>query len=131
MPWTASRYYTLIVTIVFLIVGVLGIGNTSTMQPANFLGLDLDIVHNFIHLATGFLALSCVIMGWDRRFNQIFGVVYVVLALLGLLYPFLYFDHRLLGIMHANIGDHLFHFVAGAIALYFGFAYRREPVPAA
>ncbi|GCE46783.1 uncharacterized protein DUF4383 [Thermosporothrix hazakensis] len=134
MIWTANRILSLILGIVFTIIGIVGFFFSSTMRVANMGGFDVDVVHNIVHLVTGIIALIATFMPWSRLFNQIFGVVYTLLGLAGLVYPAFYFDHRLLGIMHVNAVDHVLHLVAGIIALAVGFfvtgtEIRRTPTP--
>lgn len=124
MPWTVNRYFTLAIAIIFLIVGTWGIAVTSTMQVGSLLLFDVDIVHNFFFFATGTVAMIVTVMGpsWSKRFNQIIGVIYLVVGLLGLAYPTLYFDGRLLGIMHANLADHILHLCIGLVAIVLSFS---------
>jgi hypothetical protein len=53
--------------------------------------------------------------GWSRRFNQIFGVIYLLVGLAGLV-PAFYFSQRLLGLMHVNAADNVLHLVVGLLA---------------
>lgn len=126
VSWTANRVFALIVGIVFTIIGLLGFIVSSSMARGNLLGFDVDIVHNLIHLVTGVIALLTVFLGGYRRFNQIFGVVYIILGILGLFYPLLYFKGLFLGITHINAADHILHLVFGVIGTYLGFGIRDE-----
>lgn len=119
--WTANRIVALIIGVVFTIIGILGFFVSSSMTPGSLLGFDVDLVHNLVHLVTGLVALLAVYAGWPRRFNQVFGVIYLIIGILGLFYPALYIDGRLLGIMHVNAADHILHLVVGIIAAGFGF----------
>lgn len=132
MPWTVNRYFTLAIAIIFLVVGTFGILFSATMQVGQLLFFDVDVVHNFFHFITGTLAMVATIIGpvWSKRLNQIVGIIYLVLGLLGLGYPTLYFDGRLLGIMHANMADHILHILVGLVALTIGFSLDRVPTPA-
>lgn len=122
IAWTPNRILALIIGIVFTVVGILGFFVTSNMRVGNVLGFDTDIVHNLIHLVTGLIALAAAFSGWAWRFNQIFGIVYLLLGLAGLFWPALYFNNMLLGITHANAADHVLHLVTGAIAAALGFS---------
>lgn len=124
MDWTANRTVALIIGIVFALIGIAGFFVSSSMAVGNLLGFDVDIVHNLIHLITGIVALAAVFTGWARRFNQIFGIVYLVLGLIGLIYPGLYFNQLLIGITHANAADHGLHLIVGAVAAAVGFFVR-------
>ncbi|GAC1370369.1 MAG: DUF4383 domain-containing protein [Ktedonobacteraceae bacterium] len=123
MVWTTNRIVALIIGIAFTLAGIAGFFVSSSMTPGSLLGLDVDIVHNIVHLATGIIALISVFTGWSRLFNQAFGLVYLILGLAGMI-PGLYINHMFLGLMHLNSGDHVFHLVVGAIAAATGFLAR-------
>lgn len=129
--WTINRTVALIFGIVFTLIGIIGFfipAENSTGVQALFGIFDVDAVHNIIHLVTGILALLAAFMGWSRTFNQVFGVLYTLLGILGLISG-LYFpsgtygtDSGLfLGLMHINVADHVLHLVAGIAALIVGF----------
>jgi hypothetical protein len=123
MEWTANRIFALIVGIVFTLIGILGFFSTTTLAVGTVLFVfHVDVIHNVVHLVTGLIALAAAFSTWAWRFNQVFGVIYVLLGIAGLFYPALYFDGRLLGLMHVNAADHILHLVVGAIAIFFGFS---------
>ncbi len=71
----AARAYTLLVGLLLLVVGVLGLmGRVS-----------LSSHHNWFHIVSGAIALLVAIAAIKhaRRFAQIFGAIYAVLAILG------------------------------------------------
>ncbi len=120
--WTTNRIVALVIGIVFTLIGIAGFFVSSSMARGNLLGFDVDVVHNLIHLITGLLALAAAFTGWSRRFNQIFGIIYIIVGLAGLVYPALYFNGRLLGLMHVNALDHVLHWLVGIIAAAVGFS---------
>jgi hypothetical protein len=85
-------------------------------------------VHNIIHLASGAAALLCGFAGAgaSRKYFQIFGVVYLLVALIG----FVYGNSPLLGMVEHNKADIGLHILIAAVALYFGFAHRDDAVTA-
>ncbi len=129
--WSTNRIFALALGIVFTLIAIIGFltptENSSGVQ-AIFGLFDVDSVLNIVHLLFGLLGIAAAFTGYSRRYNQAFGVIYVVLALLGLI-PALYFpagsfghDNGLfLGLMHLNAGDHILHLVTGLAALYVGF----------
>jgi hypothetical protein len=121
MDWTPNRIVALVIGVVFVLVGIAGFFVSSSMAVGNLLGFDVDLVHNLIHLLTGIVAIVAVFMGWANRFNQVFGIIYLLLGLLGLIYPGLYFDHLLMGITHVNAADHVLHILVGVVAAGVGF----------
>jgi hypothetical protein len=116
--WTINRIVASVIGIVFLIIGILGLILDTT--SGSLLGFDVDLVHNLVHLLTGILGLAAAFTGWSRRFNQIFGIIYLLVGIAGLI-PALYFDQRLLGLMHVNAADNVLHLVVGLLAAVVGF----------
>jgi Domain of unknown function (DUF4383) len=119
--WTANSIVALVIGVVFTLIGVIGFFIAPGMAPGNLLGFDIDLVHNLIHLITGLLALIAVFTGWSRLFNRIFGVIYILIGVAGLIYPGLYFQGLFLGMMHVNAADHVLHLLTGIIAAGVGF----------
>lgn len=132
--WTPNRIVALTLGIVFILVAIIGFltpTENATGVRAELGIFDVDTIHSIVHLLFGVVGVAAAFMGFSRRFNQAFGVIYIVLALLGLI-PALYFpagsfgtDNGLfLGLMHLSIADHILHLVTGlaAAAVGFGFA---------
>lgn len=107
--------------IAFIAAGILGFIPGITTDDGHLLGLfQVDAVHNVVHLVSGAVALWA---GYKSEhaahvYFQVFGVVYLLVAILGLFFG----DRPLLGIMAHNTADIVLHFLIAAIALYFGFA---------
>ncbi len=91
------------------------------MHGWNLLGFDVDIVHNIIHLATGILGIAAALTGRSRLFNQVFGVVYLLVAIIGFIPGLNNINGLYLGIMHVNAADDILHLVVGAACAYVGF----------
>ena len=83
-------------------------------------------VHNVVHLASGAAALLCGFMGAGaaRKYFQIFGIVYALVAVLG----FFYGNTPILGMVEHNVADIGLHIAIAAVALYLGFAARDDSV---
>ena len=116
--WTVNRAVALIIGIVFLIIGIVGLITDTT--SGSLLGFQVDLVHNLVHLVTGIVALAAAFCGWSRRFNQVFGIIYLLVGIAGL-FPALYFGGKLLGIMAVNGADNVLHLLVGLIAAAVGF----------
>ena len=119
--WTPNRIVATVIGVVFLLLGVIGLVFDAT--HGSILGFEVDLVHNLVHLLTGILGLAAAFTGWSRRFNQVFGIIYLLLGLAGLV-PALYFGHRLLGLMHVNAADNVLHLIVGLVAAAVGFFVR-------
>jgi hypothetical protein len=108
--------------IVFIVVGCLGF--VPAVAPGGMLlGLfHVNPAHNAVHLLSGIVALACAFSGVaaSRLYFKIFGVVYALVAVLGLVQG----DTLLLGLIANNMHDVWLHFLIAAAALYLGFAYK-------
>ncbi|GHO64893.1 hypothetical protein KSC_037850 [Ktedonobacter sp. SOSP1-52] len=134
MVWTTNRIVALALGVVFTLIGIVGFfipAENSTGVQALFGIFDVDTVHNIIHLVTGVLGIAAAFTGQSRIFNQVFGIVYALLGLVGLI-PALYLpagsyghDNGLfLGLTHINAADHILHIVVGVVAAAVGFFVR-------
>ena len=112
------KTFTMILGVVLLLVGILGF----VLIPNGGLLLGIfatNQAHHVIHLASGILGIAAAAMGWSRTFCQIFGPVYLLVGVLGLV--MVGNDGMLLGTVHVNMADHFLHFAIGGAATYFGF----------
>src|SRR5438309_6110656 len=82
--WTANRIFALALGSVFVLIGFLIPAENSTGVQALFGLFDVDTVHNMIHLLTGILGIIAAFTVQARTFNQVFGVIYTLLGILGL-----------------------------------------------
>ena len=100
-------------------VGILGFLPFLVIN-GNLLGIfEVSFLHNFVHLATGLVALYVANMNNEnssKMFFKVFGVVYGLVAILGLL-----MGGNILGLIMVNMYDNLLHIVITAGALYIGF----------
>jgi hypothetical protein len=110
--------------IFFLIAGIGGFIPSLAPHGMLFGIFMVGPVHNFIHLASGAVALICAFVGADaaRKYFQIFGVVYLLVALIG----FVYGNSPLMGMVEHNKADIGLHIVIAAVALYLGFGAARD-----
>ena len=116
--WTVNRIVALVIGVVFLIIGILGLLFDTT--GGYLLGFQVDLMHNIVHLLTGVLGLWAAFGGWSRIFNRVFGIIYLLIGIAGLI-PALYFGGKLLGMMAVNGADNVLHLVVGIIATLVGF----------
>lgn len=129
--WTANRVLALTLGVIFALLGLI----TFFTPAENITGVkavlgifDSDIPHGVFYLIVGLLGIGAAFAGYSRTYNQVFGIVFVLIGLLALI-PALYFpagsyghDGGLfLGITHMNAGDHILHLIAGVLALIVGF----------
>lgn len=113
-----------ILGVVLLAVGVLGFFEPAT-PDGHLLGIfEVNGVHNVIHIASGAAALwaGMTSAAASRRYFQIFGVVYGLVTLLGLVYG----EDPILGIIAHNTADIFLHIVISGLALFLGFGSYRD-----
>ena len=96
--------------VILLLVGVLGF--THLLDP---LGAHLSPVHNLIHIVSGVIALYFGLagtLGGAKGFCTIFGLVYLLLGIVGLAKGDLMIGPLMLGKV-----DHGIHLIVGALFL--------------
>jgi hypothetical protein len=105
--------------IFFLVAGIGGFVPALAPNGMLFGIFMVGPVHNCIHLASGVAALLCAFTGAGaaRKYFQIFGVVYLLVAVIG----FVYGNTPLLGMVEHNKADIGLHLVIAAASLYLGF----------
>ena len=114
-----AKTFALVVGVVMLLVGIMGF----VMNPTGGLLLGIFAVnqpHNLIHVVTGLAGIAASFQGFARLFCQIFGVVYLLVAVLGLVATDS--QRMVLGLIHNNMADNILHLAIGASAAYVGFA---------
>ncbi|HEY4496845.1 MAG TPA: DUF4383 domain-containing protein [Candidatus Paceibacterota bacterium] len=107
-----------LVGIVFIIIGFLGfIPGNKIVGPGSL--FETDAMHNIVHLLSGVIAIAAVLSGeaMARNYLRIFGVVYVLVAILG----FMGSSDSILGILVTNNADNWLHAVLAVVFLAVGF----------
>ncbi len=111
----------LVFGVVYTAVGVLGflpfLGGSYTQTPDNLLGLvPINLLHNIVHLVIGFAGLAAASsMVRARVYTQTFGVVLIVIGLLGIVVS------NPLNQLPIGGFDIAIHLLTGAVLAYFGF----------
>jgi hypothetical protein len=102
---------------VILIVGIAGFIPGIVTASGLELGIfQVDPMHNLVHIVSGVIALLCAqSLNASKTFFKIFGIVYGLIAILGLAG-----SGVVLGMM-MNTADNLLHIVIAIYALYYGF----------
>jgi hypothetical protein len=110
--------------IAFLVAGVLGFVPVITNNQMLLGIFHVNAAHNVVHLLSGAIALwaGLTSVAASRLYFRIFGVVYALVALLGLYVG----DGLLLGLISNNMADVGLHFVIALAALALGF-FAKEP----
>jgi hypothetical protein len=113
-----AKTFALVLGVVLLLVGVLGYVLNPT--GGHLLGIfAVDGIHNAIHVVSGIAGIAAAMMGWARLYCQAFGLIYLLVGILG----FVATDSNgmLLGLMHNNMADNLLHLTIGGASTFVGF----------
>src|ERR1700682_4464582 len=122
------RLLALVFGTVYLLTGVLGFAVTGFASLVGSVGIlavfELNPLHNLAHILIGLLWLgSAANADSARAAAQVFGLVYVVLSILGFLEVGV-----ALNALALNMADNLLHIVSGGTALLAGLFVRREVI---
>ena len=117
------RRVAMVFGIVFLVVGILGLVSTGGMQmgaeppPAMILGMfPTNLLHSIVHLLFGVWGIwAARSFAGAKMYTQVGGVVYIVLAICGLLIP------NTFGLIPNGGNNVWLHAVAGLVLAWAGF----------
>ncbi|MCW2923060.1 MAG: hypothetical protein JWM98_464 [Thermoleophilia bacterium] len=110
--------YARIFGVVLTLVGILGlIVNTSQDSVEPLLGFDVNLTHNFVHLATGVLGLIAgfAVLSFARPYALILGVVYTALGIWGLVHGDGFDPFGIMGSI--NMADNFLHLAIGVVGI--------------
>lgn len=110
-----TRTAGLILGIVFIVVGILGFIPNPLVSPTGL--FVVNTLHNIVHLASGAVILAGVYSFGAGLGLKIIGVVYAIVAILGLIMG----GDMLFGVA-MNTNDHWLHVVLAVVILLAGFA---------
>ena len=98
---------------------LLAIGLLGYIKNPVFGIFAMDGAHSFIYIVSGLLALTLALRDEHetQQFAKVVGFAYGVVSVLGFIVP----DGLLLGVLEANLADHIFHAVVAVALLYVGF----------
>jgi hypothetical protein len=118
-----TRTAGIVIGVVFLLVGVLGFIPNPLVSPDGL--FVVNTAHNLVHLASGAVILAGVYGFGSALALKIVGVIYAIIAVLGLLMG----GEALFGIA-MNMADHWLHVGLAIVILLAGFALPEEARPA-
>jgi hypothetical protein len=114
-PFGVAKTLALLFGVVFLLIGILGF--VPALAPNEMLLniFHVNAAHNAVHLLTGVVALLASMggVGASKTFFKIFGVVYGLVAILGLVVG----DGMLLGLISNNMADTWLHVAIAVVSL--------------
>jgi hypothetical protein len=123
-----AKTFAMVLGIVLLLVGILGYVLNPT--GGHLLGIfAVNGAHNAIHVLSGIAGIAAALMGWARLYCQAFGVIYLLVGVLGLVATDT--SGMLLGLIHNNMADNVLHLAIGGASTFAGFAADKAPARAA
>ncbi len=111
-----TRTAGLVIGIVFILVGILGFIPNPLASPTGL--FVVNTAHNLVHLISGAVILAGVYSFGSALGLKIIGVVYAIVAILGLFMG----GDMLLGMIAMNMADHWLHVALAIVILFAGFA---------
>jgi Domain of unknown function (DUF4383) len=114
----------IIIGIVFIAVGLLGFVPNPIIGDSDTAIFHADTVHNLVHIVSGalFLIVALFSPASAGLFLKIFGVVYFLLGVLGLINIGSEGMGTLLGFLHVNGADNFLHIALGLVIFLAAFA---------
>jgi len=130
--WSPAQWFRLVGGLTLVAAGLLGFISDATfdtstsvdtdtggnadgqLQGDGFLGFEVNGWHNLVHLGSGLLLLVGIVRhGLARTVALVFGVVYVIVTIIGLID-----GNDILGILPINPADNILHAALALIALF-------------
>lgn len=110
------RAFAVLLGIAFIFAGVAGNMPMFIQNGLLFGYIEVDSMHNLIHLITGVMAIMAATRySLTKLFFKLLGLVYSILGVYG------FWSNGDLIITHTNFNGNVLHLVIGVISLYLGF----------
>ena len=116
--------------LVFIAVGILGFVDNPIVGTSEGAIFHADTTHNAVHIGSGvlFLLFAVAAPGSVAGFLKIFGIIYLLIGVLGIFAMGTDGSGKVLGILHVNNADNYLHIGLGAVIFLSGFLGRRPAV---
>ena len=113
----------------FLAVGLLGFIDNPIVGDSPDAIFHADTLHNGVHIGSGvlFLLIGITASRGASMFMVLFGTVYLLLGILGLMDMGSGGTGKVLGILHVNSADNFLHIGLGILIIIGGVATRAKP----
>jgi hypothetical protein len=107
----------------FVVAGIAGFV-PSLVTDGNLFGiLEVDWMHNLVHLVSGLLAFYVAFnLDYAKLYFKVFGVIYAVVTIVG------FVNGGNVFLMHVNMADNFLHLVIAIVALYVGFIFKTTEI---
>jgi hypothetical protein len=112
----------LLIGLVFISVGLLGFTSNPIIGESPEAIFHADTTHNMVHIVSGllFILFAIAIPRYTKPFLQLFGVVYFLIGIVGLLRIGDEGITQVLGFLHVNGADNYLHIGLGLIIFLAG-----------
>lgn len=112
---TMAQHFAMTFGVIYLLLGILGFILVADASDKLFGVFTLNLVHNVVHLVIGgALLVSTSSHTSAKRVNLLVGIVYAIVALLGLV------DVLVHDLLDANLPDDYLHLSTATLAIFFG-----------
>ena len=125
-----ARTAALAIGIIFIVVGLLGFIDNPIIGSSDNAMFHADTVHNLVHIVSGllFVLIASAAPAYASTVMVIFGIVYLLIGILGLTSVGADGMAKVLGFLHVNAADNYLHIALGIIIALAGIITRRKPV---
>ena len=120
----------LVIGIVFIAVGLLGFIDNPIIGASHNAIFHADTFHNGVHIGSGilFVLIAMAAPGFASTLMILFGIVYLLIGVVGLISYGTDGFGKVLGVLHVNGADNLLHVGLGLLILVAGIATRKAVV---
>ena len=119
----STKTAALIIGFIFIAVGLLGFTSNPIIGPDHAI-FHANTLHNMVHIVSGalFVLVALAAPASTGIVLRIFGVVYLLLGVLGLITIGTSGMGELLGFLHVNGADNFLHIALGIVIFLAGYA---------
>ena len=120
----------LTIGVIFIAVGLLGFIDNPIIANSDQAIFHADTTHSIVHIVSGvlFVLIAMAAPASAGTFLVIFGIVYLVIGILGVTSIGDAGMTKVLGFLHVNAADNYLHIVLGIVIALAGFATRKRVV---
>lgn len=120
----------LIIGVIFIAVGLLGFIDNPIIANSDQAIFHADTTHSLVHIVSGvlFVLIAMAAPASAGTFLVIFGIVYLVIGILGVTSIGDAGMTKVLGFLHVNAADNYLHIALGIVIAIAGLATRRKAV---
>ena len=118
----------LVIGFIFIAVGLLGFIDNPIIGQSDGAIFHADTFHNGVHIGSGvlFVLIALAAPGLASGFLILFGIVYLLLGVVGLISFGSQGMGKVLGILHVNGADNILHIALGALIFIAGISSRKS-----